>query len=179
MQPETEENSELERALLPAWTVIVAVLIIIFASKLHSNRRRLAEVMGIIDWQASSPAKVHPRCTIDTGERLEGWGQPIMAMAPMVGQSDYPFRALCRRHGTTVCWTEMFMASTFATDAGYRIQALGRKGVRADDHPLVVQFAANRPEDFCSAALLAQELGADGVDLNLVIYVLCEPVVGA
>jgi tRNA-dihydrouridine synthase 1 len=88
-------------------------------------------------------------------------------MAPMVGQSDYPFRALCRHHGTTVCWSEMLMADRFAAEAGYRIQALGRGGVRADDHPLIVQFAANRPKDFAAAALHAEKLGADGVDLNL------------
>jgi tRNA-dihydrouridine synthase len=61
----------------------------------------------------------------------------------------------------------MLMADRFATDAGYRIQALGRGGVRADDHPLIVQFAANVPKDFAAAALEAEKLGADGVDLNL------------
>jgi tRNA-dihydrouridine synthase 1 len=95
------------------------------------------------------------------------WGSPICAMAPMVGQSDYPFRALCRHHGATACWSEMLMADRFAAEAGYRIQALGRGGVRANDHPLIVQFAANRPKDFTAAALEAEKLGADGVDLNL------------
>jgi tRNA-dihydrouridine synthase len=128
------------------------------------------------------------------------WGAPILAMAPMVGQSDYPFRTLCRRHGTTVCWSEMLMAGRFASDArcgsmsslllldllarrsshggvcvcvcvcvraaSYRARAFG-SGVREDDHPLVVQFAANTPRDFVAAALAAQALGADGVDLNL------------
>ena len=61
----------------------------------------------------------------------------------------------------------MWMADRFHADERYRIQALGKTGVRADDHPLIVQFAANDPRDFAEAALAAQQLGADGVDLNL------------
>jgi hypothetical protein len=60
----------------------------------------------------------------------------------------------------------MWMAERFAHDEGYRVQALGQ-GVRSDDHPLVVQLAANTPADFAAAAVAAELLGADGVDLNL------------
>ena len=94
-------------------------------------------------------------------------GSPILAMAPMVGQSDYPFRKLVRLHGATLCYTEMWMANQFHSSERYRIQALGKRGVRDDDHPLIVQLAANNPDDFAKAALAAQNLGADGVDLNL------------
>lgn len=59
------------------------------------------------------------------------------------------------------------MADRFHADERHRIQALGKTGVRADDHPLIVQFAANDPRDFAEAALAAQQLGADAVDLNL------------
>jgi tRNA-dihydrouridine synthase 1 len=117
----------------------------------------------------------------------------MFVMAPMVGQSDLPFRRLVRNHGATVVYSEMFMADAFATDSMYREQALG-VGVRANDHPLVVQFAANDPEVFAAACfevrehvpptiktqkghkevrlilrlwLQAEQLGADGVDLNL------------
>lgn len=34
---------------------------------------------------------------------IQHWGSPILAMAPMVGQSDYPFRLLCRHYSTTIC----------------------------------------------------------------------------
>ena len=56
----------------------------------------------------------------------------------------------------------MWMAERFCTEERYRIQALGKDGVRADDHPLIVQFAANTPAHFAEAALAAQKLGADG-----------------
>lgn len=60
----------------------------------------------------------------------------------------------------------MLMASRFAESEDYRRRAFG-SGVAAEDHPLVVQFAANDPQVLLRAALHAQELGADAVDLNL------------
>eukprot|EP01134_Creolimax_fragrantissima_P007350 CFRG7350T1 len=90
----------------------------------------------------------------------------ITAMAPMVGQSDPAFRLLCRKYGTSLCYSEMLLADRFHSDVGYRRRAFGN-GIRENDHPLVVQFAANNATDFVSAALEAQALGADGVDLNL------------
>ncbi|CAE7286587.1 Dus1l [Symbiodinium sp. CCMP2592] len=95
-----------------------------------------------------------------------GLREPVLAMAPMVTQSDYAFRRLVRAHGCTLCYTEMLMAARFAESEDYRRRAFG-SGVAADDHPLVVQFAANDPQVLLQAVLHAQELGADAVDLNL------------
>jgi tRNA-dihydrouridine synthase len=69
-----------------------------------------------------------------------------------------------RRFGCSVVYSEMLLADRFASDPSYRIEAFG-SGIT--DHPLVVQFASNDPETFLAAALLAQSMGADGVDLNL------------
>ena len=90
--------------------------------------------------------------------------RPIYCMAPMVGQSDRPFRLLCRRHGTTLCYSEMLMADEFAASAAYRHEALG---ARVRDHPLIVQFAANEPDAFARAAVAAHAMGAAGADLNI------------
>jgi tRNA-dihydrouridine synthase 1 len=90
--------------------------------------------------------------------------RPIYCMAPMVGQSDRPFRLLCRRHGTTLCYSEMLMADEFASSAAYRHEALGD---RVRDHPLIVQFAANEPDAFARAAVAAHAMGAAGADLNI------------
>ena len=99
-----------------------------------------------------------------------GWRTPvegkIFAMAPMVGQSDFPFRQLIRGYGATICYTEMFVASTFARSKSYRKCCFGN-GVRDEDHPLICQLAANDPEDFRVSALYAQNMGCDGIDLNL------------
>ena len=90
---------------------------------------------------------------------------PILAAAPMVGQSDPAYRALMRRWGATLVYTEMLDAARFADDPAYRAAALGRDGVAADDHPLVVQFAANEPEVLLAAGLAAQACGADAIDM--------------
>ncbi|CAJ1373643.1 unnamed protein product [Effrenium voratum] len=95
-----------------------------------------------------------------------GWKSPALVMAPMVKQSDRAFRQLLRRYGCTLCYTEMLMAEDFAAEAAYRRRALGEK-IDEEDHPLIVQFAAHDPETLLRAALRAQEMGADGVDINL------------
>ena len=76
-----------------------------------ANRETATTAKGRDDHRASGRVR-------GSGTMVEQqWGAPILAMAPMVGQSDYPFRTLCRRHGTTVCWSEMLMAGRFASDA--------------------------------------------------------------
>mmetsp|Transcript_16339 Transcript_16339/g.30739 ORF Transcript_16339/g.30739 Transcript_16339/m.30739 type:complete len:336 (-) Transcript_16339:41-1048(-) len=84
----------------------------------------------------------------------------------MVKQSDRAFRALVRSHGCSLCYSEMFMADEFAASPEYRRRALGKK-VDEADHPLFVQFAANDAQTLLAAALAAQDMGADGVDINL------------
>eukprot|EP00933_Yihiella_yeosuensis_P031981 TRINITY_DN25566_c0_g1_i1.p1 TRINITY_DN25566_c0_g1~~TRINITY_DN25566_c0_g1_i1.p1 ORF type:complete len:482 (+),score=83.18 TRINITY_DN25566_c0_g1_i1:34-1479(+) len=93
---------------------------------------------------------------------------PILAMAPMVTQSDRAFRSLVREYGCTLCYTEMFVARDFASSEVYRTRALGRH-VKDDDHPLVAQFAASVEDKdaLLEAALWAQDLGVDAIDLNL------------
>ena len=58
------------------------------------------------------------------------------------------------------------MAEQFAVDADYRFEALGA-GVRPEDKPLFVQFAATDPDVFASACAEARAMGADGADLNI------------
>lgn len=90
---------------------------------------------------------------------------PIMAVAPMVGQCDLPFRELCRRFGANLVYSEMLTSTTFAECERYRLDALGRRVV--DSGPLLVQFCGRDPAAFARAARLAMDLGAAGVDLNL------------
>jgi len=154
-----DEGSLATRVL--AACALVSLFLAVLSQAKSAARRDRASKHGQADDSVNSGART------GSTRGVQNWGSPILAMAPMVGQSDYPFRVLCRRYGTTVCWSEMLMADQFAENEGYRVQALGRQGVRDDDHPLVVQFAANTPHDFRAAAVEAEKLGADGVDLNL------------
>jgi tRNA-dihydrouridine synthase 1 len=93
----------------------------------------------------------------------DGCKHPLLALAPMVGLSELPFRLLCRRYGADMCWTPMFHADRFTTDQKYRKSAL----LTCDeDHPLVIQFASNCAATFVSAALLAESV-VDAIELNL------------
>ena len=100
----------------------------------------------------------------DSGALSLGYGltlrTPVWTMAPMVTQSDAPFRLLVRRHGARLVYSEMLMAEDFANEPHYRTTGLGLVDGRVpeDDHPLTVQFAANDPETLLRAALAAQAL---------------------
>lgn len=85
--------------------------------------------------------------------------------APMVGASDLAFRLLCRRHGASLCYTEMFFADEFVASAAYR-DAVFFSQLDATDRPLAVQFAANDPATLVAAARIV-EPHCDLIDLNL------------
>ncbi|CAJ1433265.1 unnamed protein product, partial [Effrenium voratum] len=127
-----------------------------------ANRQLLQEIPVDLSSYGSSAIDARSRPM----ELPLGLRRPVVAMAPMVTQSDRPFRRLVRAHGCTLCYTEMLLAERFARCEEYRRNALG-DGVAEDDHPLVVQFAANDPALLLEAARWAQHLGADAIDLNL------------
>ncbi|CAJ1437505.1 unnamed protein product [Effrenium voratum] len=156
-----------------------------------ANRQLLQEIPVDLSSYGSSAIDARSRPM----ELPLGLRRPVVAMAPMVTQSDRPFRRLVRAHGCTLCYTEMLLAERFARCEEYRRNALGDgagvsakrslafswgfnmienasqdwqlKSVAEDDHPLVVQFAANDPALLLEAARWAQHLGADAIDLNL------------
>ncbi len=83
--------------------------------------------------------------------------------APLDGYSDWPWRTMCREQGAGLCFSEMIpaIALTFgANDARRRVKC------RSDDHPIAVQIEGSRPEVMAKGAALAQEAGADFIDIN-------------
>ncbi|KAJ9528481.1 hypothetical protein QJQ45_020542 [Haematococcus lacustris] len=89
-------------------------------------------------------------------------GSPKFHVAPMVDQSELPFRMLCRKYGATCAYTPMLHARLFCEDPKYRQEVLT---TCAADRPLLVQFCANNPDFLVTAASLAAE-HADAVDIN-------------
>ena len=93
--------------------------------------------------------------------------RPVRVLAPMVDQSELPFRSLCRAHGTDLCYTPMISAKQFVASEAYREVAFGvQDGVEAYDRPLVVQFAGHDPATLLAAAKHVEHR-CDAVDLNL------------
>lgn len=90
--------------------------------------------------------------------------KPIIALAPMCGVTDLPFRVICHRYGADVVYSEMAM-----------VQALAHKGKKTmdlvkileEERPVIIQLGGNDPELFYQAAqVVAQEIRPDGIDIN-------------
>ena len=71
------------------------------------------------------------------------------AAAPMVNQSDLPFRLLVRQHGATVTYTQMYIPEKLLNDRDYFEYHLRDLTLGAEDpfrRPVVAQLCGNDPE---------------------------------
>lgn len=102
------------------------------------------------------------------GRKLfEALGSPRKIVAPMVDQSELSWRKLCRENGAELCYSPMYHARLFGSTQQYREQSIDREdGDEKTDRPLIIQFCANKPDEFVTA--VRQVVGkCDAVDLNL------------
>ncbi len=87
-----------------------------------------------------------------------------LALAPMAGVTDRPFRALCRRMGAAWTPSEMITADTrlwSTRKSRLRLDHAGEPG------PHVVQIAGAEPTMLAHAARQNVDLGADVIDINM------------
>ena len=71
--------------------------------------------------------------------------------APMVNQSDLPFRILVRRYNASLVYTQMLLPERLLNDQEYL--EFHRRDLRdAEDAPVVVQLCGNDPELVVRAA---------------------------
>ena len=71
--------------------------------------------------------------------------------APMVNQSDLPFRTLVRRYNASLVYTQMLLPDRLLNDQEYlEFHKRGLKGTQ--DTPVVVQLCGNDPEIAVRAA---------------------------
>ena len=98
------------------------------------------------------------------------WSQlpkPFFVLAPMADVTDVAFRSIVASCGAPHVWyTEFVSAHGLASPGRDRLMldlAIGGK----EDRPLVAQFFGTKPDHMYEAGKLAQELGFDGVDINM------------
>jgi len=116
----------------------------------------------------STPAAGEKRRGVASTEKLHGYewfrsiGSPRMWVAPMVDQSELPFRLLCQRHGATGAYTPMLHAALFCGSERYREDHFS---TCAEEGPLLAQFCANDPAVLLKAARHV-EGRCNAVDIN-------------
>lgn len=100
--------------------------------------------------------------------------RPFFVLAPMADVTDPAFRALIAKHGRPdVTWTEFVSA-----DGLYHLREIQKIPDKENplmrdlqfteaERPIVAQFFSSKPAMIAYAAKLAEELGFDGVDINM------------
>jgi tRNA-dihydrouridine synthase 3 len=87
-----------------------------------------------------------------------------LVMAPMSRGTDLPFRRLAAEWGAEVCVGEMAYAHKVVRREGSELALLRR---HASERIFGVQLAGKHPEVMAEAARMAEDAGADFVDVNL------------
>lgn len=95
-------------------------------------------------------------------------------IAPMVSQSDAPFRTLCLKYGATVAYTEMLYTENIVKDHDYLPAYLPSMdhsffNNQYTSRPLVVQVCGNDPATMAEAAVkvMMYQPDIDAIDINL------------
>ncbi|KAK0604118.1 hypothetical protein LWI29_012210 [Acer saccharum] len=89
-------------------------------------------------------------------------GRPKLIVAPMVDNSELPFRLLCRKYGADAAYTPMLHSRIFNETEKYRNEEFT---TCKEDRPLFVQFCANDPDILLDAARRVEPY-CDYVDIN-------------
>jgi len=95
----------------------------------------------------------------------DGLERPFVGLAPMDGVTDAAFRFVTAKYGKPdVIFTEFTPVEGISAGA---VKSLYSLIYGKAEHPIVAQFFGKTPADFYNAAIIAAELGFDGVDINM------------
>lgn len=89
---------------------------------------------------------------------------PLVSLAPMAGVTDLPFRRQVKAFGGRYCVSEMVASDQLARARIDMVRRVAGAGVIS---PLVIQLAGRDAEWMARGARLAEEAGADVVDINM------------
>ncbi len=92
--------------------------------------------------------------------------RPIVALAPMAGITDASYRQFIKTVAPeTVVYTEFLSTDAIHHGAQRTLEML--EFDRSLERPFIVQVFGSDPDHFLSAAKVIEELGADGIDINM------------
>lgn len=92
--------------------------------------------------------------------------RPIVALAPMAGVTDASYRQFIKKIAPeTVVYTEFLSTDAIHYGAERTLKMIDFDP--AIERPFIVQVFGHDPEHFLSAAKVIEELGADGIDINM------------
>src|SRR5262245_32939352 len=91
-------------------------------------------------------------------------GNRPVALAPMAGVTDAPFRAAVRGYGAALVYSEMVASAELLRD---RRSAALRLKLDRSDGPLAIQLAGRDPVAIAEAARIAEAEGAILIDINM------------
>ena len=101
------------------------------------------------------------------GKKKNGTKEPFFALAPMADVTDYAFRQMFVKYGKPeVLYTEFVSADGLASEQG-RAALLRDLRFEKNEKIIVAQIFGANPENIKRAARLVEELGFDGVDINM------------
>lgn len=93
----------------------------------------------------------------------EKLNKPILALAPMCGVSDLPFRLMCKKMGADLLYTEMIMVQSLVRQ---NPSSLRLAEIDKEEQPVIIQLGGKEPEYFKKSAQIAKTMGASGIDIN-------------
>lgn len=91
--------------------------------------------------------------------------KPIIALAPMAGITDAPFRQICKSFGADAVYSEMASASAIFYNKKKTIGITRFNSQK--ESPYIVQLFGDKPEHFKFAAkIIVKQIRPDGIDIN-------------
>jgi hypothetical protein len=96
-----------------------------------------------------------PEILLDLADKMSPYSGPLPDLtyiaAPMINQSDLPFRLLVRSHGATLAYTQMLIPERILNDPEYLEFHQRELGIQAE-RPVVVQLCGNEVQSVVEAA---------------------------
>ena len=84
-------------------------------------------------------------------------------LAPMEGITDLPFRLLCKELGADIVYTEFVASEALIRDVQ---KSFNKMLIDKKERPVAIQIFGSNPKVMAEAAKIAEEEGADIVDIN-------------